>query len=152
MHVCSPLLPLALARGAEPVLHVRAEARQDGAAGAACCVRTGVELFERVTHLARLPHGVPLATDAHARSRRTRAAGPNRATAAGAASKSPLRAVPSQAAGLRLQLRVRPGDRVAVAAARGDALLELLLAAAAAGAVAVPLNTRWRVRAHVLAG
>ena len=53
------------------------------------------------------------------------------------------RAQPLQAAALRDKLRVRDGDRVAIAASNTDACLEFLLAAAAAGAIAVPINTRW---------
>lgn len=50
----------------------------------------------------------------------------------------------AQAGALRDRLGVRDGDRVALAAGNTDACLELLLAAAAAGAIAVPINTRWR--------
>ena len=46
--------------------------------------------------------------------------------------------------------RVAPGDVVALAAATTDAFLEAWLAVTVAGAIAAPLNTRWRVRCTYL--
>ena len=52
--------------------------------------------------------------------------------------------VPRLAAGLR-RLGLQPGDRLAVLALNSDNYLELFFAAAWAGLVIVPLNTRWAV-------
>lgn len=51
-----------------------------------------------------------------------------------------------QAEALRARLGVREGDRVAVAAGNSYACFEILLAAAAAGAIVVPINIRWCAR------
>ena len=64
--------------------------------------------------------------------------GASRRTAGEAAAR-----VASLAAALRADVRVRPGDRVALAARGTAAAFEALLAVLAAGAVAVPLNLRW---------
>ena len=52
--------------------------------------------------------------------------------------------VPRVAAGLR-DLGMKPGDRLGVLALNSDCYLELFFAAAWAGLVLVPLNTRWAI-------
>jgi len=64
--------------------------------------------------------------------------GASRRTAGEAAAR-----VASLAAALRADVRIRPGDRIALAARGTAAAFEALLAVLAAGAVAVPLNLRW---------
>lgn len=54
------------------------------------------------------------------------------------------------AAGLQ-SMGIRPGDRVAVLALNSDRYIELLFAIAWAGAVIVPLNTRWAIPENVYA-
>ena len=58
--------------------------------------------------------------------------------------------VPPLAAGLA-GLGVAPGDRVAILALNSDRYVEMYLAIAWAGAVAVPSNTRWALPEHVYA-
>jgi long-chain acyl-CoA synthetase len=58
--------------------------------------------------------------------------------------------VPRLAAGFR-SLGLQPGDRLAVLALNSDTYIELFFAAAWAGLVLVPLNTRWAIPENVYA-
>lgn len=64
-----------------------------------------------------------------------------------------LREAVARAAGLLSRLGVEPGDRVAVLSTNSNAVVEVLFAAAARGATAVPMNFRAKEEelAHLLA-
>lgn len=64
--------------------------------------------------------------------------------------KEICRRVAGTAAGFR-RLGIQPGDRIAILAFNSDLYVEALYAIAWAGAVAVPLNTRWAVAENAYA-